>query len=391
MAGSVHEVSDGLWLEAAGKSYFITSHQGSAGSLGVDELWQQAPLWHELHGAYEPDPSAVEAFAAEDRELEVTVAFGTWCGDSRRSVPRLLKALTEASNPKITVNLVSIERSFTEPLDFVRQEQVTNVPTIIVRSGGEELGRFVERPRSEVVEKDLAAILEDRPLPRALYFNDDDELLASGVLGLFDGEERIGEERWRLFATEDGGRRLFIHRTDSAGGTETWLRLDDSGAPAFAEVTRRGEVELSRTRLYQGDGLLESTTRGDATGIVKQSVDWPAGAVLLAPGISGVGLAWRQAGRPTERRHLSAYALAAVDSGAPGRLEKANLDWLEKSIITTAVGPLEAVAVRLENGRRSGRYWLHHEFEVPVAVELDDGRRLILESFSQDGVDVSSI
>ncbi|MEO1087356.1 MAG: hypothetical protein AAFY88_24225, partial [Acidobacteriota bacterium] len=194
---------------------------------------------------------------------------------------------------------------------------------------------------------------------------------------------RVGEERWRLFSMSNGGHRLYVRQSDADGGTETWLRFSVFGQPAFAEVTRRAETELSRTRLWRSGAKATSTTRGDATGIVKQSVDWPAGAVLLAPGVSGVGLAWRQAGRPTERRSVDAYALASVAEGAPGRMEGASLDWLEAGSVTTPAGELDAVAVRIEHGERSGRYWLLRDLDVPVAVELDDGRRYVLESLER--------
>ncbi|MEM1181142.1 MAG: thioredoxin family protein [Acidobacteriota bacterium] len=381
--GAVHAVADGLWIRSGDRHFLVAPHDGGSGALELDELWRRAPVWKDLYDAYEPDAKAVEAFADEGRELVMTVAFGTWCGDSRRSVPRLLKTLEAADNPKLKVELVLIDRSFTDPLDFVAREQVTNVPTVIVRDGDREVGRFVEEPRSAVVETDLAAVLTGRPLPPGVYFDDGDVLLASGVLGIYHGERRLGEEHWRLFATETGGQRLYTRRSGDGGGTETWARFRWDGRAAFAEVTRRADGELSRTRLWRRGAKATSTTRGDATGIVRQSVDWPADAVLLPPGVAGVGLAWRQAGRPAERRDLRTYALASVAEGAPGRMEPAAVDWLEESLVETAAGALDGVALRLEHGERSGRYWLLSDLDMPVAVELDNGHRYLLESLER--------
>ncbi|MEM8993327.1 MAG: thioredoxin family protein [Acidobacteriota bacterium] len=381
--GAVHLVGESLWIEDGDRRFLVSPHQGQPGEMAMDDLWRGAPVWRDLHDAYEPDAAAVETLAAEERELALTVAFGTWCGDSRRSVPRLLKALELADNENLSVELVSIDRPFTDPLDFVAREQITNVPTVIVRDGDREVGRFVERPRSEVVESDVAAILAGSPVPANVYFRDDDVLLASGVLGVFDGDRRIGEERWRLFSMGNGGHRLYVRQSDADGSTESWLRFSIFGQPAFAEVTRRADTELSRTRLWRRGDAATSTTRGDATGIVRQSVDWPAGAVLLAPGVSGVGLAWRQAGRPTERLGVQAYALASVREGAPGRMEAASVERLDDASVAAPGGAVDTVAVRVDHGERSGRYWLLRDLDVPVAVELDDGRRYVLESLER--------
>jgi hypothetical protein len=145
---SLTEVGDvGYLLRAQGKTLLITAHQGQAGALSQEELWRIAPLWRQLKDAYEPDQEAISALRSITDEVELEVAFGTWCGDSRRDVPALLRTLEEADNPNITLRLVGLARGFEEPGHYIRQNKLTNVPTIMVRKKGAEIGRYVENAR----------------------------------------------------------------------------------------------------------------------------------------------------------------------------------------------------------------------------------------------------
>src|SRR5207248_85777 len=74
--------------------------------------------------------------------LEIICA--TWCGDSKRHVPRLLKAVHEAANPNLTVSLVGIGNDFKQPIDYVQEKDIINVPIVILTRGGKEIGRFIE-------------------------------------------------------------------------------------------------------------------------------------------------------------------------------------------------------------------------------------------------------
>ena len=326
---STAEVGDGQWLGVGKHQIMILPHQGGAGTLEVSELWQRAPLWRELRDEYAPDAQAVATFASEQRPLRFKVAFGTWCGDSRRSVPRLLKTLDTAGNSGLEVELLSIGRGFTEPMDQVRELRLTNVPTVIVYDGDREIGRFVENPSGDSIEHDLAALLEDRPLETPEKANDEDELVASGELvGVGADNQNTDREQWRLFATEDGGQRLWVLRHDATGATEVWQRFDADGRCTFAEVTRRSEQELSRTRLGRDGQKLSSTTRGNVSGVVRQVADLPAEAVVLAPTLVSTAMVSRKL-QAAGLSQGQAFLISPVGETAPGRLEAWTLEALD--------------------------------------------------------------
>src|SRR4051794_1279107 len=57
------------------------------------EKVEAAPEWVQAEVDAKPDAGAAQALGAVEPGAEVTVFLGTWCGDSRREVPRLWKAL----------------------------------------------------------------------------------------------------------------------------------------------------------------------------------------------------------------------------------------------------------------------------------------------------------
>ena len=83
--------------------------------------------------------------------------FGTWCHDSQREVPRLLKTfdLSGLEVPKLT--LVAVDRKKTDPLGLAKQYGLRYTPTFILLNDGKELGRVIERPKTGLTQ-DLKAL-----------------------------------------------------------------------------------------------------------------------------------------------------------------------------------------------------------------------------------------
>jgi hypothetical protein len=146
-------------FSVAGLRMRISRHQGPAGPLSIDRMFEVAPVWRSLMEHYEPDPAAVNAIKGTGRKTTVVVAVGTWCPDSKYHVPRLLKAIREANNKNISVRLIGIANKFKAPPDVIARLKITKVPTVIVERKGVEIGRITENPVSATIEEDLAAIL----------------------------------------------------------------------------------------------------------------------------------------------------------------------------------------------------------------------------------------
>jgi thiol-disulfide isomerase/thioredoxin len=120
---------------------------------------EAAPEWTQAEVDSRPDADAARGLAAVEPGAEVVVFLGTWCGDSRREVPRLWKAMDTGSGAvPFQVRYIAVDRAKKEPADLVKENGILYLPTLIVRRGGHEVGRIVETS-PHGVEQDLLALL----------------------------------------------------------------------------------------------------------------------------------------------------------------------------------------------------------------------------------------
>lgn len=103
---------------------------------------------------------------AASEKLTVKIVFGSWCGDSKRELPRMMKVLHAAGFPEKNIQLIGVYDS----LEFYKQSpkreekglHVYRVPTFIVYQKDKEIGRIVEYP-VETLERDLLKIASGQP------------------------------------------------------------------------------------------------------------------------------------------------------------------------------------------------------------------------------------
>ncbi|HWN41637.1 MAG TPA: thioredoxin family protein [Thermoanaerobaculia bacterium] len=118
------------------------------------------PEWAMAEAESQPDPEICKALASVPPGAEVTVFLGTWCGDSRREVPRFWKALDFAGGTDLpfTIHYIGVDRQKKEPSAPVTNNNILYVPTFIVYREGREVGRIVEES-PHGIEKDLLSLL----------------------------------------------------------------------------------------------------------------------------------------------------------------------------------------------------------------------------------------
>jgi thioredoxin 1 len=90
----------------------------------------------------------------------LVVLFGTWCHDSVREVPRLLKLLDVSGVKLKSLSLHGVNYNKQEPNNLHRQYDLRYSPTIILLQGDAELGRIVEKPMASLGE-DLAEFVTE--------------------------------------------------------------------------------------------------------------------------------------------------------------------------------------------------------------------------------------
>jgi hypothetical protein len=351
-----------------GNDVLIYPHQSHAGPMTEEALWATAPVWKSIHDHYTPDANVVDKLRTA-QPAQITIVFATWCGDSKRAVPRLLKALHEANNPLLNVELVGIGPDFLTPLDYIRARKLTNVPTVTIRRGITEIGRMVETPATATVEQDVAMILAGERLPPHPGRYERTALLASGHYELRNARGETGNEAWELYETKDGGLlvRSTIVMPKSSLSIETFAALDARREPDFVEVTRRDADHVVRTRASAHDGKWTVHARGDERGLVEQTCCLPK--TLLLPATLTFGWPLFHGGRD--------FDVFVLDEKSPiGAVEKASV-----SMAGGFIMPLMRRAPKHEVTGRSMRYEVSSDsaLHVPLSVTFSDGseRRLL--------------
>lgn len=112
--------------------------------------------------AYQPDEAIVQKLRRKLKKYSITVFMGTWCGDSKREIPRLYKVLDAANFPKEKLRVIGVNNARSNYKQAPNGEEkglnIHRVPTIIVyNKKGKEVGRIVEHP-VESLEADLLQI-----------------------------------------------------------------------------------------------------------------------------------------------------------------------------------------------------------------------------------------
>jgi len=345
-----------------GKPVLIRSHPGATGELSKDKLWQTVPVWRSVMKNYEPNAEAVKAIKSIDNTTVVTLAFGTWCPDSKNYVPRLIKALQSAANDKIQVKLIGIDNQFHEPVNSVQPLRITNVPTVIIERDGHEIGRIVETPALPTMEEDLAAILNGKELVNNGRW-DRGPKIASGAYSYRDHGKQVGTEQWELFSTSEGG--YLVHSRITSGDliTEVFHRVDAKRRPSFAEVTKLRGAERTRTRVNFDGTTMTARMRGSVSGIILQTIEIPDRIFFSSPAVAAAGFVQSSETEPYE---ISSYLLPREFEKALGTVATANCETHGEETVRVPAGEFRARRVTRRIDKETSEWWLHSRLGIPV-------------------------
>jgi tetratricopeptide (TPR) repeat protein len=207
------------------------------------------------YSQYQPAEEAVRTLRAPLSVISMEVYFGTWCGDSRRQVPRLLRILDRAGFDERRLLMVGLSD---RPMEFKKspgnseaKRLIHRTPTIVVLREGAEIGRIVETPTTSL-EADLLAILEGHP-PEPNY-----------------------------------GAEAYVHRLFSSLGPAQAERALQAAAPEIAGLGDPGSLWH-----YAEFDLLKNNRPGDAKAVLdlhlKLNPRSVMGHVLMSEALAALG------------------------------------------------------------------------------------------------------
>jgi thiol-disulfide isomerase/thioredoxin len=114
----------------------------NSGVTSRQALFLQYPNFRENFDRYE----VLDADLKIPNDLSVLMFFGTWCHDSQREVPRMLKILEAVGFPQADIKMVTLDFSKNDPLGLAAENEVKFTPTFIFFRQQNEVGRIIEKP-----------------------------------------------------------------------------------------------------------------------------------------------------------------------------------------------------------------------------------------------------
>jgi len=120
------------------------------------------------YDSFQPKEETIQKISKSLKEYNITVFMGTWCGDSKREVPRFYKILEASAYPaeRLTTIAVSAKPNMYKksPNHEEKGLNIHRVPTFIFYKNGVEINRIVESPVVSL-EEDIQSILNNNYEP----------------------------------------------------------------------------------------------------------------------------------------------------------------------------------------------------------------------------------
>ena len=129
------------------------------GKVSLAQLSTYTSDWYSNeYDLYKTNQSLLTKIKPLLNNKKVTLIMGTWCEDSQREVPGMIKILTEAGYPTSSIDIIAVDEDKTTPGKLEKAFELFNVPTLIFSENGTEINRIVEFPINGL-EQDILAIL----------------------------------------------------------------------------------------------------------------------------------------------------------------------------------------------------------------------------------------
>lgn len=107
---------------------------------------------------YKVNASLLEQIKPLLNGKQVSLLMGTWCEDSQREVPGMMKILAAAGYAVNELEIIAVDEDKRTPSGIEKPFAATYVPALIFYNEGQEINRIVEFPIG-TLEEDIFAIL----------------------------------------------------------------------------------------------------------------------------------------------------------------------------------------------------------------------------------------
>lgn len=138
------------------------------GTVTRDSLMKEpyASWFKKNYDEYKPNPSTITQLKQLNiNGVHIKIFFGTWCGDTKREMPRLLKVLDEIGFPKEKITFIALSSDEAMYKQSKNREErgynIFRVGCYVIEKNGVEMNRIIEFPVLSM-ERDLTTILSNQ-------------------------------------------------------------------------------------------------------------------------------------------------------------------------------------------------------------------------------------
>ncbi|WP_272150948.1 tetratricopeptide repeat protein [Tenacibaculum aiptasiae] len=114
---------------------------------------------------YITNKDVINEFKEQLKDYTIKIFYGSWCGDSKRGIPKFYKVLDEAGYDLKNLEAIAVDRKpeayKASPNGEEKGLNIHRVPTFIFYKNNREAGRIVESPKQDY-ERDMLAITQGK-------------------------------------------------------------------------------------------------------------------------------------------------------------------------------------------------------------------------------------
>ena len=137
------------------------------GKVTLDQLNFFAKDWLEKeYQNYPINNAELDEIKPLIKGKDIVLVMGTWCEDSQREVPGMIKILKECEFPMDRLTIITVDEDKVSPNQAEKTVNLFKVPTLVFYENGEEMNRIVEFPMRSLAQ-DILSILKKEPYKNA--------------------------------------------------------------------------------------------------------------------------------------------------------------------------------------------------------------------------------
>ena len=137
------------------------------GRISYAQMRQYAEAWFDKeYDFYRINQERLEKIKPLLKDKRVVLLMGTWCEDSQREVPAMMKILDQAGYKTAEMEIIALDEDKRTKEGLEKAYDLTYVPALIIFDREKEINRIVEFPINSL-EQDILDILNGKEYKNA--------------------------------------------------------------------------------------------------------------------------------------------------------------------------------------------------------------------------------